>query len=581
MGLISVYPNRRWMVASAAPEATAARLREALGCSRLAALLLANRGIESPEQAQAFLNPGFEQLADPLLLPDAATAVGRLRLALERRERIYVHGDYDGDGVTSTALWARLLEKLGADVRAHVPHRRRDGYDLRSKFVAHARSEGAALILTTDCGVQRYDEVEEAREAGIDVIVTDHHEPGPRLPRAVAVVNPRRANSRYPFAGLAGVGVAYRVGEALVRDLGMPLEGYRRAFGDLAAIGTITDVMALLGENRVIVKHGLEALRDTRKPGLRALMASAGVRLDRALSAHAVGFQLGPRINAVGRLHDARTALALLLTREPGEASRLAAALEEANGQRREEENYILSEAAADADRQCEAGRGCIVVVGSSWHAGVIGIVANRLVDRCCRPAIVIALEEGAEEGRGSARSIRPFDLYDAISECGGLLTEFGGHSHAAGFGIRRSRVAEFADAMNARAAQRLTAEDFVPTVTCDAEVDAAQVTEALAEELQRFEPWGHRNEEPVLVSRGLRVQECRRIGRDQTHLKLRVQDASGRALDAIRWGGAELDRSLRAGMSVDLCYSPQSNAYNGRTSVQLLLRDAPRPAEP
>jgi len=557
----------------------AARLQKALGCTPLAARLLVNRGLTTAEAADSFLNPSVTHLSDPFLLPDAEAAAERIKQALHRKERIFVHGDYDGDGVTSAALWTRLLEKLGADVRVHVPHRHRDGYDMRSKFVAQAKEEGAQLIVTTDCGIKRCDEVDEARAAGIDVLITDHHEPGDMLPRAVAVVNPHRKDSRYPFPDLAGVGVAFRTGEALVRHLGLSVDSYRRAYMDLAAIGTVTDIMPIMGENRIFVKHGLAALQNTQKPGLRALMAAAKLDSGKPLTAYSIGFGIGPRLNAVGRVDDAKLALDILLTRDPAEATALAARLEQANNERRQEQARIFEEAMQQIAAQDLMERACIVLSSRSWHAGVIGIVANKIVERFRRPTVLIALNEETGEGRGSARSIKAFDLFDAISACADYLVEFGGHAQAAGLVIEDAKLDAFAEEMNRLASAQLTQEDFVPTLEADAEIDPAEVTPALLRELAAFEPWGRGNDEPLFISRGLDILDARRIGTEQTHLKMWVRSEAMNPTEALLWGGGDLADHLRPGDSVSLCYRPQFNHFNGRTSIQFRVEDL-RPAD-
>jgi len=537
------------------------------------ARLLLRRGITTPEEAHAFLNPSFDQLADSFLLPDALPAVERIQQAIQRREVIYIHGDYDSDGVTSAALWARLLRRLGAEVKVHVPHRRRDGYDLRSPFVAHAKAEGAKLILTADCGIQRCDEVQMAREAGIDVIITDHHEPGEQLPRAVAVVNPHRKDSRYPFADLAGAGVAYRLGEALVRHLGLPVDSYRRMYADLAAIGTVTDIMPILHENRIIVKHGLHSLAKTKKPGLRALLQDTGLD-KKPLDAEHIGYIIGPRLNAVGRIDDSRLALELLLTPDPMEATQLVAKLASANASRQREQAQILQEAQHQIATRDLQKTACLVLSSDSWHPGVIGIVASKLVELYHRPTILIATDPEAGQGRGSARSIRAFDLYRAIVACRHRLLEHGGHSHAAGFSIRNEEVPAFAEEMNHIAATTLSEEDFLPTIYIDAEIEAAQVTYELLKELSAFEPWGRGNPQPLLLSRGLELREVRRFGPEKAHLRLYLRGPNSPTVEAMMWHAGNLAENLRPGMYVDVCYSPKLSAFNELESIRFEIED-------
>lgn len=553
-------------------------LQRSLGCSRLAARLLAQRGFTTESAARTFLSPDFEGLPDPWLLPDASPAVRRLMRALDHGERIYVHGDYDGDGITATALWARLLDRLGGDVMAHVPHRRNDGYDLRSKFVETAHKAGAKLIVTADCGIQRLQEVADAAAAGIDVIVTDHHEVGKDLPRAVAVVNPHRTDSRYPFRDLAGVGVSFRLGEALVKAVGLPVAKYRAAFCDLAAIGTITDIMPLLEDNRVFVHAGLTALAKTRRRGLRALLSATRLGSDRPISSQDVGYVIGPRLNAVGRMDDPRKAFDLLVTQDDEEAKALAGELERANLSRREEEQRILEEAVAQIGALDLERQSCIVLDAPNWHAGVIGIVANRIAERYCRPTVLVATDRDTGLGRGSARSIPALNLHDALAECSEHFVEFGGHAHAAGFTIPNEQIEPFRHALYAITAERLCAEDLEPVLVADAELPLQEVNSDLLDELAHFEPWGHDNEEPLFMALDVGVEEARRIGRDRSHLKMWLKGADSDPVDAVMWHGGSWTDLLQRGSRVDVLFRARLNRYNGRERPQMQVEDL-RPA--
>ena len=568
---------KRWRVkAEACPEIQ--QLAESAGCSPTAAQLLWNRGITTADEAGRFLNPSLNDLPDPFLLPDAEAAAERIKQALASHEKIAVHGDYDGDGVTSAALWTRLLQCLGGDVITKVPHRRRDGYDMRSPFIAEAREAGVNLIITTDCGIQRCEEVEEARAVGIDVIVTDHHTPKDEIPKAVAVVNPHRADSVYPFPYLAGVGVAYRMGEALVRHLGQNPDSYRRAFIDLAAIGTVTDMMPLREDNRVIVKHGLTALRETKKAGIRALISSAGLD-PRRVSERDIGFVIGPRLNSVGRIDDSELSLRLLMTRDPQEAQELAATLERVNSERRLEQDRVMADVMAQLAAQDLDGAACLVITGADWPPGVIGLVAGRLVERFNRPTVVIAADEETGRGRGSARSISPYNLFEGITAAGDHLLEFGGHSHAAGLSLDMTNLEGFRDALNRHALDNLTEEDFRPALEPEMEIDPSEVTLKLMRELEQFEPWGMENPEPLFVSRGLNVEKVLRMGKESQHLKLVVQADGMPPTDACWWQNGELSEHLHPGESVTLCYRPDLNHFNGQVKVQFIVQDL-RPAD-
>jgi len=566
-----VAPPARWVVRptnGTPPEALAADL----GCSALLARLLIVRGIADTAQARRFLSPSFDDLPDPGGLPDAGPAIQRLRRAIDLGEFIWVHGDYDVDGVTSAALYGRLLRKLGARAHVHVPHRARDGYDLRTPFLNRAREAGARLILTADCGTRRIEEIAAAHRCGIDVIVTDHHEPGDALPHASAVVNPRRRGAPPEFGDLSGAGVAFRLGEALVAAAGLSVASYRRAYADLAAVGTVADVMPLLGQNRVIVHRGIELLRRTRKVGLRALLNVAGLR-EGAVTARDIAFGIGPRVNAIGRMHDAADALELLLTDDAATGDRLAGDLDRANAARQREQERVLSEAMESLVRQ-PADACFLVLHGQEWHPGVIGIVASKIVEITGRPSILISVDPGTGVGRGSGRSIPVFHLHRALTECSDLLVEYGGHALAAGLTIEASRIPEFAERMRTVAATALSEEDLVPVLEADAEVEPANLTSDDVLELARLEPCGSGNPEPRFVARGQLVRETRRIGQDGRHLRLVLEGPRRKTYHAIWWRHGERADLLQPGGEVDIYYRPLLDQYNGGIAVSAVLED-------
>jgi single-stranded-DNA-specific exonuclease len=567
-----IAPQKRWLVGTI-DISRALELERLLGCSTLTARLLVRRGLTEPETADRFLRADWDQLPDPFLLPDAERAVERIRLALHEKQRILVHGDYDCDGVTSAALYARLLRRLGGNVDVHVPHRHKEGYDLRAEVIERARQSGVQLIITTDCGIQRVEEVEAAAELGIDVVVTDHHEPGPRLPRAVAVVNPHRRDSRYPFSELAGVGVAFRLGEALVRHLGMPVDAYRRAYSDLAALGTVADMMPLVEDNRIIVRHGLVSLAETKKVGLSALLKTA-MPGSRSLSAQTIGYAIGPRLNAIGRMDDAGHALQLLMTTDPNEAALLVQRLEAANTERRIEQFRVFDEAVEQACMRDLASERLLVLHGHGWNAGVVGLVAGKIVERFHRPAILIAVHPETGRGRGSARSIRPFHMLDAITQWGEMLEEFGGHSHAAGFSIDPAKIEEFAAAMRSTASAKLTDEDLVPELKADFVLDPHTLDAAAVRELSRMEPFGRGNEPPMLVARGLHASGAMRFGKEQNHLRCRLSVPGEAEIESVLWGGVgRADRMEEAG-ALDICYQPEIHQHAGQVYVRLVIHD-------
>ncbi len=565
--------RKKWKVTRCDDMEAAGRIQIELGVSELASRLLVNRNIRTPEEADRFLGPSYDHLSDPLLLPDAGNAVERLKQALHQKELIYIHGDYDVDGVTSAALWTRLLTKLGGNVMVRVPHRKRDGYDLQSKFVTEAKAAGAGLILTTDCGIQQCEEVEEARAVGVDVIITDHHKPGDQIPRAVAVVNPHLADSLYPFSDLSGVGVAFRLGEALCRSLDVSVSGYRDAYADLAAIGTVADMVPLIGDNRVIVKYGLEALAKTKKPGLQALMRSSGI-VNRNIDADSIGYRMAPRLNAIGRMDESKIALDLLLTKDANEADALAERMECANNERRLEVDRIFGEAMEMLAKGDFSDSHCLVLDGENWTPGVIGIVAGRVCERTGRPTIILCRD--AETGRigGSARSIRSFNIKEALDSCAQHLIEYGGHAQAAGMQVVPDKLEAFAQAMNEIAREQLTESDLEPCYEVEVEMDPTQVTNKFMDELRRFEPWGMGNKRPLFVSRNIRIADVRRMGKESQHLKLRCEFDGSFVPDAVYWNVGDLADHLHVGDPVDICYKPQLNTWNDRTTVQFLLED-------
>jgi single-stranded-DNA-specific exonuclease len=564
----------RWLVAERDPAAEERLVRE-LGIPGLVAALLAQRGHGDPAQAHAFLNPRLEDLADPSLLPDYAAARDAILGARERKERIYVHGDYDVDGITSAALLTRFLKSIGCQVTPHVPHRMREGYGIHESAVAAAAATGAKLFLTCDCGISAHEQVRMAREAGMTVVVTDHHSVGETIPDAAAVVNPHRIGSPYPFPELSGAGVAFRLCEGLTRDLGFPVERYRNAFLDLAALGTIADVMPLEGENRIIARYGLERLPETKKVGLRALMREAKIdaAAGRALRAYHVSFMLGPRLNAAGRIDDAAKALRLLLTTDDAEAAALAREIEEVNRERREEQSRMIEQAtekvmAADLHR-----RNVIVVCDEGWHTGIVGIVAGRLVQQFNRPCFVLSIDPATGVCKGSGRSVPKFSLFDAIEAHRPLFLSGGGHAMAAGCSFELGKLDEVVDSLHTFAGQFLTEEDFVPVVQADLEVEPAEVTLAAAGALCAMEPFGCANPEPIFLARGMTLAQVSPT-RKPEHAKLLLTRGAARAAEGIAFNIGERLVEAGAGTVADVLFQPGIDEWNGARRLKWQVRD-------
>jgi len=551
----------------------AQELAAGLNITPLVAQILINRGITTVEAGRQYLQCDLAATPDPFLMSGMEAAVHRIQRALAGRERIVVYGDYDADGQTATALLVRALRRLAQDptlITYYVPDRFDEGYGLNAQAVA-ALSRQADLLISVDCGIVSHAEVQEAQTRGLDVIVTDHHEPGAQPPPALAVLNPKQPGCSYPFKELAGVGVALK----LAQGLGIP--GWEDLL-DLAALGTVADLVPLQGENRTIVRRGLEQMLSTKHVGLRALLEASQVATP---SAYDLGFRLGPRLNAGGRLGDSTRGVRLLLTEDELEAKRLAAELSQENAKRQQVELAIFQEAVELVERYELQKRSAIVVWGENWHQGVIGLVASRLVERYYRPTIVISLRGG--EGTASARSIAGLHLFAALSECAPLLTRFGGHAMAAGLSLPRENLQAFQELFEQLCAQRLQPEDYIPKLYVDGQAELAQVTEDLVEELALLEPHGLGNPGPLLQAE-VAVLRTRRVGAENQHLQLAVHDGTVEEMPAIAFGvGPEEAEVQRYAEGVALAFVPQINEWQGRRTVQLQVRDwqeAPRRAD-
>jgi len=546
------------------PHRLQTELARELGISELTAGVLIRRGYTDPENARAFLDGAYPP-HDPFLLGDMRGACERIRAAAAAGTRICVHGDYDVDGIAATALAVLLLRELGADVEWHLPSRFDEGYGVSSSTLGRLADAGCGLVLTVDCGITAAAEVAEARARGLDVIVTDHHRPGAALPDCPVVAT---RPSDYPFPELCGTGVVYKLGQAL---FGVDSEIPKRHL-DLVALATIADVVPLVDENRALAIAGLRALARTQKPGLQALMRAAGVD-PATVDAGACGFRLGPRINAAGRLGHPRAALELLLTDDADEARRLANELEDLNRERQAVEARIFREAAQQVEAwpEAERERRAYVVAGESWHEGVIGIVASRLVERFNRPVVLIAGTDGG--WKGSGRSIPAFDLHGALAACAPLLGRWGGHRAAAGLAIEPDNVEAFAAAFAEHAAGLLVEEDLRPTTHVDAIVPrGTRLTLELCTELARLAPFGLGNPDVTLLSPGCELGELATVG-DGKHLRFRVRRDGADAGSAIAFGfGSRLD-SYTPEERFDIAFRLQENRWNGTVSPQLVVR--------
>ncbi len=565
-------PQLRWAVCAEPDPAAVAMLSSELGLPRALAALLVQRGHATPELARRFLKPALSDLADPSSLFDLDNAARAVAEAVTAGRTVMVHGDYDVDGQCATALLTQTLRIAGARVVPFIPHRLRDGYDFGPAGLAAARAAGASLIITCDCGITAVEAVAAAAEAGIGVVVTDHHIPGPVLPAARAVVDPQRIEDHSGLSQLCGTGVAFKLVQALAPLLGLPANLPFHLL-DLVALATVADVVPLVGENRILVKHGLKVLQQSRWPGLRALIEVAG-HAGRDIRSGQLGFVLGPRLNAAGRIGDPADGLRLLLSTDPAEAGALARRLDALNAERQTLDQRILDEALEQVE-QGDPGRDAgLVLTGEGWHPGVVGIVASRVVERYGRPTFLIAFD--GEIGKGSGRSISRFNLHSALSECGDLLERFGGHHMAAGVTIRRSRLEEFRDRFARVAREALAPEDLGPEQRVDLVVPLTEVTRDLERLCRHLEPSGSGNPSPVFGVRGVRFVEVAHLRNG--HLKGLLDDGHGRVA-AIGFHLA--DRAAWLGDSpVDAAFRIECNEWQGTTTLQARLC-ALTPAEP
>lgn len=582
----------KWVLTESDSGAAAA-LADAAGLHPLIARLLVNRGITAPQEALSFIACDLSLLSDPDIFSQMDKAVGRIRTAITNREKIVVYGDYDVDGVTGSSLLYLALRALGAEVNVYIPDRMSEGYGLNTKALESIKADGAQLVITVDCGITALQEARHARSIGLDLIISDHHafsslnrSSGSNssngsndliLPDAYAVLHPGLLASgvshalRGSVSGLTGAGIAFKLVQALLGAGGR--DERLSAYLDLVTLGTIADVGRITGENRILVKHGLDRLStgpETQRPGIAALKKVSGLN-DKKIGVGAVGFTLAPRLNASGRLARADTAFQLLTTNSQEEALKLALALDAVNRERQAVEEGIREEALNLCQQIDIAASGAIVLSSERWHSGVIGIVASRLVEEYYRPTALICVQDGV--GKGSARSIPGFDLYEGLVECKDLLLGYGGHKYAAGFTIKQGHIPQFRDRLNALVLERTGPQGFVRTLSVDSAVTFDALTPDLMEKLEQLAPFGQGNPEPRLGARDLSVVSSRIVGNN--HLKLRLRQQSGVFLDAIMFKrGHLLGKQIRDGARLAAVFTPRLNVWNGTTTVELEIKD-------
>jgi single-stranded-DNA-specific exonuclease len=561
-------PQARWTNPRPVDVALAQRLSAELNLPPLVSSLLVARGMGAVEDARNYLRPRMDQLHSPFAMRGMAEAVERLSIAIRAGETILVHGDYDVDGMCSTTIMVRTLRQLGATAVPFAPHRLTDGYDLGEAGVRAAVAAGATLLVTCDCGTTAHDAVADLRRRGIDVIITDHHLPSKPPPDCVAVLNPRVPGCEYPDKDLCAAAVAFKLSLALLEQHGA---GPNVALNmlDLVALATVADVAPLRGENRILVRYGLRLMAETRNIGLRALINASGLD-GRELTAGRIGFILAPRLNAVGRIGDAKRGLDLLLSRDENEANAIARDLEEINRTRQAIDRDTLDQArklAGTKDLDSLAG---LVLAAEGWHAGVIGIVASRLVEDLYRPVVMVAVDGGI--GKGSGRSIPAFDLHSGLTACSDLLMRYGGHRAAAGLTVDAARIPELAERFDAVARERLTKEDLTPELRVDLEVPLGDANDSLERLLRHFEPFGIGNPAPLLATRGIRLASTPRVI-GQNGLKFALRDEATE-LEGVWWGVSHRAAEWRATQVVDVAYRLERDLWKDTSRLVARLCD-------
>lgn len=555
----------RWEVNRVEEEAANLLVTE-LNIAPLVASLLVNRGLHTVEDARDFLFIENSEFHDPFLLDGMDITIERIRSAIEKNEKILIFGDYDADGVSSTTVLLTALRESSAQVDFYIPNRFTEGYGPNEAAFRWAKESGFTLIITVDTGISALHEAQVAKDLGLDLIITDHHEPGPELPNAFSIIHPKKETCSYPFKELAGVGVAFKVAHALLGRVPEELL-------EIAAIGTIADLVPLQGENRLLAKKGISALRKTTRPGLRALLKVCGTEQS-DVSEETIGFAIGPRINAVGRLDSADPAVHLLMTTDPEEARELAEEVDSYNKQRQQLVNEMTKAAIEEVENHFPADQnGVLVIAKEGWNAGVVGIVASRLVDRFYRPTIVLSIDHEKGTAKGSARSIEGFNLYENLSLCREILPHFGGHPMAAGMTLGLEHVDELRDRLNRLAKEQLTEEDFIPVTKVDVDCELSDVSLETISEMELLSPFGMSNPKPRVRLKDVSIGTIRKIGSDQNHLKITFED-NGVSLDSIGFGLGEVYNDVSPSAKMSVIGELSINEWNNFRKPQIMIQD-------
>ena len=556
--------NKKWEIFKIDKEKVA-EMQKKYNINNLLAILLSNREITSEEQINKFLNPKRNDFYNPFGMPDMEKAVNRILKAIENNEKTIIYGDYDVDGITSVAVLKSFLEERGIQVGVYIPNRLNEGYGLNKEAVKYIAKQGYKLMITVDCGITAIEEVEYAKELGIETIVTDHHEPAENLPEAVAVVDAKRKDNKYECRNLAGVGVVFKLIQALSIKLGLEEKEYLK-FLDIVCIGTISDIVPLTDENRVIVKLGLKLVEQTRNLGLREILQSCGYS---KINSTTISFGVAPRINACGRMGHQEEALNLLLSKNIDEVKDLTIKLNDYNKTRQEIEKTIYNEAIERIEKNNLANKNTIVVYGKGWHHGVIGIVSSKITELYFKPSILLSEEDG--EYKGSGRSVEGFDLHEALMECNKTIKKFGGHAMAVGINIEKDKIKEFEETFEKVATEK-NVDKIVPILNVDAEIKLDDITKEMVESLKELEPFGEANKMPIFAFRNLKIDSIRSLTNGK-NLKLSVRDNKN-IVNAIGFNLGELSEIYKIGDKIDIAGNLEINSFNGVDSIQINIKD-------
>lgn len=557
--------NKKWQICETDKEKVD-ELKSKYNISELLATILVNKNITTQKEINEFLNPTRNDFFDPFLMNDMDIAIKRIKKAIENQEKVIIYGDYDVDGITSITVLKSFLKDVGLDVDYYIPNRLEEGYGLNKNAIDEIAKKEYKLIITVDCGISAIEEVDYANSLGIEVIITDHHEPGDEIPKALAVVDNKRKDNKYPFRELAGVGVAFKVSQALAQSMNIREEEYLK-YLDIVCVGTISDIVPLVSENRVITKLGLKLVKQTRNMGLRAIINSSGYS---QINSTTISFGVAPRINACGRMGKAEQALKLLLSKDIYEVNKLTQELNSYNRERQEIEKEIFENVLTKIEQNNLAKNRTIVVGGENWHHGVIGIVSSKITEKYFKPSILLSFEKDGT-GKGSGRSIPGFDLHEALMKCENSLEKFGGHSMAVGLTIKKENLEQFYKEFEKIAEENET-ENIIPIINVDAKIELDKIDKSVVEDLKQLEPFGEANKTPTFALKNIRIDSIRALSEGK-HLKLTLRE-NNQIINAIGFNIGELAEAYKIGDKIDIAGVLEINTFNGIDNLQINIKD-------